>query len=94
MSRRELWKAISERKSKFSSILTTHLMEEADKLCDRIAIMCGGRIVALGSSSFLKHKYGTSYRLVIQLEKSLVDGSLIIIFTTFYKIHRLFIYVR
>ncbi len=39
-------------------ILTTHYMDEADVLADRIAIMSTGVIKCAGSSLFLKNKYG------------------------------------
>jgi ABC-type multidrug transport system ATPase subunit len=38
-------------------ILTTHYMEEADRICDRLAIVDGGRIVAEGSPAELKERY-------------------------------------
>jgi ATP-binding cassette subfamily A (ABC1) protein 3 len=44
-------------------LLTTHFMDEADYLGDRIAIMSGGRLVALGSNVYLKNKYGVGYNL-------------------------------
>lgn len=48
-SRRALWRAIEEiRKSGESVILTTHYMEEAEKLCDRIAIVDHGKIICEG----------------------------------------------
>uniref|UniRef100_A0A915E1W8 ABC transporter domain-containing protein n=1 Tax=Ditylenchus dipsaci TaxID=166011 RepID=A0A915E1W8_9BILA len=44
-------------------LLTTHYMEEADKLGDRIGIMANGRLLCNGSSEFLKTKFGTGYIL-------------------------------
>ena len=46
-------------------ILTTHYMDEADVLGDRIGIMAGGRILCLGSSLFLKNRYGNGYKLTM-----------------------------
>ncbi|MGN0631569.1 MAG: ABC transporter ATP-binding protein, partial [Ruminococcus sp.] len=51
LARRELWSAIEKLKGKITIILTTHYMEEAEKLSDRIAIMIGGRIAAIGTLS-------------------------------------------
>jgi ATP-binding cassette subfamily A (ABC1) protein 3 len=44
-------------------LLTTHFMDEADYLGDRIAIMGNGRLLALGSNVFLKNKFGLGYNL-------------------------------
>ena len=46
-------------------LLTTHYMEEADSLGDRIGIMVNGRLVCNGSPEFLKNKFGTGYVLSI-----------------------------
>ena len=46
-------------------MLSTHHMDEADILCDRIAIMSSGSIVCCGSSLFLKSLYGEGYHLKI-----------------------------
>ncbi len=51
LSRRELWKAIESLKGKITIILTTHYMEEAEHLADRIGIMIKGKIAALGTLS-------------------------------------------
>ncbi len=48
--------------------LTTHYMEEADNLCDRLAIMNQGQIVACGTPESLKNKYGRNTALVDYLE--------------------------
>lgn len=49
LARRELWSVISSLKGKITVILTTHYMEEAEQLSDRIAIMIKGRIAAQGT---------------------------------------------
>jgi ABC-2 type transport system ATP-binding protein len=49
-SRRQLWDLIVElRASGRSVVLTTHYMDEAERLCDRVAIVDHGRVIALGS---------------------------------------------
>lgn len=54
VARREFWEVIEGlRDSGTSMILTTHYMEEAERLCDRLAIMARGRIVAEGTSASL-----------------------------------------
>ena len=46
-------------------LLTTHYMDEADILGDRIAIMAKGKISCVGSSIFLKSKFGVGYNLTL-----------------------------
>ena len=58
LARRELWRAIEELKGKITIILTTHYMEEAEHLSDRIAGMVDGRIKALGTLSELEELTG------------------------------------
>ncbi len=58
-SRRELWKLILDLKRRGVTILlTTHYMEEADRLSDRVAIINEGRIIAVGTPEELKKKVG------------------------------------
>eukprot|EP00360_Condylostoma_magnum_P001552 CAMPEP_0168314162 /NCGR_PEP_ID=MMETSP0210-20121227/6619_1 /TAXON_ID=40633 /ORGANISM="Condylostoma magnum, Strain COL2" /LENGTH=73 /DNA_ID=CAMNT_0008279351 /DNA_START=2153 /DNA_END=2374 /DNA_ORIENTATION=- len=58
-------------KTKRIIILTTHYMEEADILGDRIAIMGDGKVKCLGSSMFLKERYGVGYNMI--LVKKIID---------------------
>lgn len=58
LARRELWEAVRSLKGKITIILTTHYMEEAEQLSDRIAIMVGGRIQAVGTLSELEQLTG------------------------------------
>lgn len=64
-ARRQLWNMLKESKKGRIVLLTTHYMDEADILGDRIAIMASGKLTALGSSIFLKTKFGTGYTLTI-----------------------------
>lgn len=59
-SRQTMWKYIKKivREEKVTIILTTHYMEEADMLCDRIGFITNGRIIALDSPSKLKQEIG------------------------------------
>lgn len=59
LARRELWEAISKLKGKITIILTTHYLEEAEALSDRIAIMVKGNLNALGTATELKALAGT-----------------------------------
>lgn len=48
-ARKNLWEAIAELKGKITIILTTHYLEEAENLADRIGIMNNGKLKALGT---------------------------------------------
>lgn len=69
-ARRQLWNMLKEEKKNRIIILTTHYMDEADILGDRIGIMKGGAVVALGSSIFLKSTFGAGYNLVVVKENA------------------------
>jgi len=59
-ARRAVWEHIEQLRSQFgiTILLTTHLMEEADVLCSRVAIMHHGKVVAIGSPDELKTQVG------------------------------------
>ena len=59
LARHELWDAIGALKGEVTVILTTHYMEEAEALSDRIGIMKNGRLLAVGTAEELKQKAGT-----------------------------------
>ena len=59
LARHELWKCIQELKGKVTILLTTHYMEEAERLSDRIGIMKNGSLLAVGTAEELKRKAGT-----------------------------------
>ncbi|XP_019397887.1 PREDICTED: ATP-binding cassette sub-family A member 10-like [Crocodylus porosus] len=68
----QVWKVIrSALKSKQQgAILTTHCMEEAEAVCDRVAILVSGWIQCIGSIQYLKSKFGKGYLLEIKLKDS------------------------
>lgn len=63
-ARRALWDILIQERKGRTILLTTHFMDEADVLGDRIAIMADGELKTVGSSFFLKKKFGVGYRLV------------------------------
>jgi ABC-type multidrug transport system ATPase subunit len=65
LSKREVWELIKQLKRDRCILLTTHSMEEADILSDRIAIITNGKLQCCGSSLRLKNSYGRGYRLSI-----------------------------
>ena len=58
LARRELWNVVKELKGKVTILLTTHYLEEAVALCDRIAVMNRGRLKALGTAEELMERTG------------------------------------
>ncbi len=58
IARNELWSFIESLKGKITIILTTHYLEEAEALSDRVAIMKDGKLIALGSAKEIKEKEG------------------------------------
>nr|UOU03315.1 ATP-binding cassette subfamily A3-like 2 [Brachionus rubens] len=80
-NRRSLWELIQKFKDGRCIVLTTHFMEEADVLSDRIAIMNHGQIKCCGSPLFLKNVFGSGYRLFIAKNSNFDDSK----FTEFLK---------
>ena len=64
-ARRSLWDMLKNYRNNRIIILTTHYMDEADVLGDRIGIMSKGKIRCLGSSLFLKNRFGAGYKLTM-----------------------------
>ena len=60
IARHELWETIRSLKGKVTIILTTHYMEEAEALSDRIGIMRNGKLLAVGTVKELNEKVGTN----------------------------------
>jgi ABC-2 type transport system ATP-binding protein len=68
-ARRNLWSVIEAMRSQGKTIfLTTHYMEEAEKLCDRVAIVDHGKIITLGSPTELIHKYFQESAIEFEME--------------------------
>ena len=65
ISRRYVWDIIEAAKPGRAIVLTTHSMEEADILGDRICIMARGNVRAIGSSIRLKQKFGAGYAISV-----------------------------
>ncbi|EOP53208.1 ABC transporter ATP-binding protein [Bacillus pseudomycoides] len=59
-ARHDLWKTLLELKGKITIILTTHYLEEVEALADRVGIMHGGKLHALGTIDELKENTGQS----------------------------------
>ncbi|GBP54717.1 ATP-binding cassette sub-family A member 3 [Eumeta japonica] len=73
-ARRALWELLQREKKDRTILLTTHFMDEADVLGDRVAIMAHGRLQCVGSPYFLKRHYGVGYTLVVVKGESFDEG--------------------
>ena len=71
-SRRQLWDVVTAFRARGGSVLlTTHYMEEAERLCDRVAIMDHGQMIALGTPRQLIASLGAEH----VVEFALADGA-------------------
>ncbi len=58
IARHELWEQISSLKGHVTVILTTHYLEEAEQLCDRVAILARGKLITVGTVPEIKQQAG------------------------------------
>ena len=72
-ARRTMWKQIEKLKGEKTILLTTHYLEEADALADRIAIMNEGRIIAMGTPGELKQNMYGMQTMVIKAQNLSVE---------------------
>ena len=70
VNRRHVWSFIEKFKKDRVIILTTHSMEEADVLGDRICVMSKGRLRAINNSIALKNKFGEGYRISVVVDQA------------------------
>src|SRR5271157_5724503 len=75
--RREIYDIIEELKSeKKTIVLTTHYIEEAERLCDRVGIVDHGKLIALGTARELKARSGNTTRVEVRLAKPIAVDEL------------------
>lgn len=73
-ARRYIWEMLKNYKENRIIVLTTHFMDEADFLGDRIGIMGEGKLLCSGSSVFLKNRFGVGYNLTIVKENTITKS--------------------
>jgi ATP-binding cassette, subfamily A (ABC1), member 2 len=66
-ARRAIWDLILKYKPGRTIVLSTHHLDEADLLSDRLAIISSGELQCVGTTMYLKRKYGEGYNLIIEL---------------------------
>src|SRR2546429_4475033 len=75
--RREIYDVIEElRREQKTILMTTHYIEEAERLCDRVAIVDFGKVIALGTPRELKAHSGGATRIEVRLSKPESNGAL------------------
>ncbi|KAF9430462.1 hypothetical protein BGZ76_000825 [Entomortierella beljakovae] len=75
-SKKQIWQLMQDSKQGRAILLTTHSMEEADALSDRIAILSKGELQTLGSSLFLKNRFGVGYRLSLEKRRVMLADNM------------------
>eukprot|EP00286_Rhodomonas_abbreviata_P007959 CAMPEP_0181335448 /NCGR_PEP_ID=MMETSP1101-20121128/26837_1 /TAXON_ID=46948 /ORGANISM="Rhodomonas abbreviata, Strain Caron Lab Isolate" /LENGTH=1401 /DNA_ID=CAMNT_0023445569 /DNA_START=43 /DNA_END=4248 /DNA_ORIENTATION=+ len=76
LARRELWDLLASLRKGRTMLLTTHYMDEADVLGDRVGIMSLGQMQCFGSTRFLKNHYGAGYKLIFDKLPSMKSDEL------------------
>ena len=75
--RREIYDIVEELKhEKKTIVLTTHYIEEAERLCDRVAIIDHGKVIAQGTPRELKQRSANTSRVEVRLAKPASNGAL------------------
>uniref|UniRef100_A0A8C9EDL3 Cholesterol transporter ABCA5 n=1 Tax=Phocoena sinus TaxID=42100 RepID=A0A8C9EDL3_PHOSS len=75
-SRHIVWNLLKYRKANRVTVFSTHFMDEADILADRKAVISQGMLKCVGSSIFLKSKWGIGYRLSMYIDRCCATESL------------------
>ena len=68
-ARRELWDILLKYKNNKTMMISTHYMDEAEALADRIVIISKGKMKVSGTTNFLKNKLGQGYHLNLSVGK-------------------------
>jgi len=72
-ARRAVWEVIRKLKNEGRTVmLTTHYLEEAEELADRVAIMNHGKIVAIGTTDEIEARYGSGSKMVVKAKDDLL----------------------
>jgi ABC-type multidrug transport system ATPase subunit len=72
-----LWSLIKKVKRDRTVLMTTHSMEEAEVLGDRLAVMSKGKIQAQGTTQFLKSQYGVGYSLEVFFHGTVKENAIV-----------------
>lgn len=84
-SRRELWDILLELRKNHSILITTHYMEEAEILGDKIAIISNGKLLCYGTSTALKRKFATGYLLKLLTNEKFDENKTMLLIQNYIK---------
>ena len=70
LSKRHMWEFINNTMNNRSVILTTHSMDECQALSNKVAIMINGQLSCIGTSQYLKNKFGKGYQLTLIIKNT------------------------
>ena len=70
VNRQQIWEIVKKLKASRAILLTTHLMDEAEALCDKLGIIVKGQLITLGNQGFLKAKYARGIHLKVKFTKT------------------------
>jgi ABC-2 type transport system ATP-binding protein len=75
--RREIYDIIEQlKREKKTVLLTTHYIEEAERLCDRVAIVDYGKVIAMGTPREMKQRSAGTTRIEVRMARPIVNGVL------------------
>ncbi|KAG8254007.1 hypothetical protein J6590_017388 [Homalodisca vitripennis] len=75
VSRRKLWDVLAQcQRTGQAIVLTSHSMEECEALCSRLTILVGGHMKCIGTTQYLKQKFGQGYTIMIKLSPTFPDA--------------------
>ena len=73
VARRQIWKVIEAASQRYSVVLTTHSMEEAESISTRVGIMSRGRMICVGTIPELRNKFSNGIELFMQTKSVVID---------------------
>ncbi|GJQ15034.1 hypothetical protein GpartN1_g6825.t1 [Galdieria partita] len=90
LSKHALWKFIEEQKPGRAILLTTHAMDEAERLCDKIGLVSRGSLLCVGDPESLKNRLGMGYRIEVTIESKRHDQSAAVAKDILLRLNRVF----
>lgn len=74
-TRQHIWQYLLALKASRAIVLTTHHLEEADALCDRVTVLMGGRLQAIGTPEGLKERFSAGYIATVHIGRAATSSS-------------------